>query len=113
MLNRRYVRQMRDPMLGTLDGFLADLPICFTAFGVRSLMRKHFLIEIDFENYLVVSVSDLISLEFIKRSENDRIIKECRFIENGKKIILWKQQKCKKDRYYSTPEILTSVKQIH
>ncbi len=45
-----------DPLLGTIEGFMKDMEIIQTNFGVRVLLRKHFHPSVDTDEYMEVGV---------------------------------------------------------
>lgn len=94
--------------LGTLRGFYEDLLVACTYHGVRALMKKHFpvvsenpeslIVKVDLMSQIYFSVKEWPSKETIqcRNGSRNHLLDtrwECYFDKDGKKTLIWYQEK--------------------
>lgn len=103
----------REEMIGTFDGFYADIHEAETFHGIRVLMKKHFPVLEETRSSLVVQCRE-VRISFVetehyengRRDKGERTLRwQCHLEQDGEKSLLWYQEK-KGIEFASSPVVI-------
>lgn len=91
-----------------LIGFLKDIRVPVSYYGMKSLIRRYFIMTVfDMNSCLKVSVNieGSVCIEFRKEKRVHDIIWNCIYQNEDEEIILWTVEKDQNSTYYGEPVV--------